>query len=625
MGDIYSLPSITVEIAFNPYSLKSLFQTWTDVSVYFQGGSTHGGRQHYLDRIESSTVSFEFDNRDGFFFRHSPPLRARLPIRLSANGQILFWGIIDQVTPHYTDALNSTISVDATDRQKFLSLFRTFNQTLYQNYVNGTSATHYYPIDNNSLAGVFKDTIGGTDITYSGQVSFAQQGVCLYDVSPSADFVENANGATATIFLNQTRTAIDFWINGTEIEGQTLLEALVGGLTIGTLYVNNSGQIQYDLYAGTTNSIVGPYVADGKWHHVGLITQTSNHVVLVVDGVPITGSFNGDSADISYLGVAISSGVYYSGQIDQITVSNATSVSTTTTEMVNRWKVGSLLRNDQLSGDRIADILVVAGLGSIINGVSVPLDYYLNDLAYVAGASGNGCSYVQGLTGSITTNTALDLITTVSDTEIGAFFQNGDGTWAFHTRAYPYVVNNNVVALLADNDATYNNIDVNSLSITYDDVDVWSRVIVTRSGGIEQIYESSSQNLYFSTTLDKSTIQTTDVDALNMAHWLGYLYQSPLTRVGNVQLRSETRNGLSVSAMLSLNYQSIVQFQFQPVHAPVINTQLMVESINHTLNIDGTWHTDVVLDPYPLRNSLENKPVMQLDGSVILDGNSVLL
>ena len=68
MTQIASLPLLRVDVAFNPTDLTSLTQTWTEVTPYVRDFATHGGRQHYLDRIEASTLSMTLDNRTGFFF-----------------------------------------------------------------------------------------------------------------------------------------------------------------------------------------------------------------------------------------------------------------------------------------------------------------------------------------------------------------------------------------------------------------------------------------------------------------------------------------------------------------------------------------------------------------------------
>ena len=56
MTALASLPTLSVQIAFNPTNLQTLTQTWTDVTQWVRDFSTNSGRQHFLDRIESSTI-----------------------------------------------------------------------------------------------------------------------------------------------------------------------------------------------------------------------------------------------------------------------------------------------------------------------------------------------------------------------------------------------------------------------------------------------------------------------------------------------------------------------------------------------------------------------------------------
>ena len=67
MTQLASLPTLSVQIAFNPTNLQTTTQTWTDVTAYVRDFSTNSGRQHFLDRIEASTLRMTVDNRNGFF------------------------------------------------------------------------------------------------------------------------------------------------------------------------------------------------------------------------------------------------------------------------------------------------------------------------------------------------------------------------------------------------------------------------------------------------------------------------------------------------------------------------------------------------------------------------------
>ena len=101
--------------------------------------------------------------------------------------------------------------------------------------------------------------------------------------------------------------------------------------------------------------------------------------------------------------------------------------------------------------------------------------------------------------------------------------------------------------------------------------------------------------------------------ALSTANFLGNLFKSPLPRIGNVELRSETSNGANMTALLNTEFGDVVTFRRNspnsstsgtyPSTQGYINTNMVVESISHDFQADpGFWHTSFILDPYPIRS-----------------------
>ena len=94
MTQLASLPTLSVQIAFNPTNLQTTTQTWTDVTAYVRDFSTNSGRQHFLDRIEASTLRMTVDNRNGFFLNgttngSNAVIRTRLPIKVVAGTPLI--------------------------------------------------------------------------------------------------------------------------------------------------------------------------------------------------------------------------------------------------------------------------------------------------------------------------------------------------------------------------------------------------------------------------------------------------------------------------------------------------------------------------------------------------------
>ena len=167
MPTIDSLPELIVAIAFSPSDVTSTTQSWTDVTAYVKDFQTTLGRQHYLDRIESSRLTITFDNRNGFLYNgplngSGQSVRVRLPIkieaRLSGGFYSVFFGAIDSLDPRLADVLNLDVTITATDKLKFLSLYNVNDSDLYR--VAGLDAAparvyEWWPLGSDTVGGTF--------------------------------------------------------------------------------------------------------------------------------------------------------------------------------------------------------------------------------------------------------------------------------------------------------------------------------------------------------------------------------------------------------------------------------------------------------------------------------------
>jgi hypothetical protein len=453
--------------------------------------------------------------------------------------------------------------------------------------------------------------------------------------------------------------AIDFWVLGQGLAGTTLFTVNAGGgATVLNVSVSASGYLQVQ-NAGT-NAVLSTSanpINDGYWHHVGLVNNTSNVLSLYCDGVVgsgITGltGFNTNSGGLD-AGLVIggkngallgSAGVVLSAPclIDELVVSS-NNYSTLTTEILNRFIAGSLLSrgfpvtsNNVKSGDRIAEILCIAGYGSISGGQVVlnSNTYFINNgSAWVNGVSTNGFIPVEPYywDSPVTNSSALDLILQICETDIGSFFQKPDGTFNFYNQNFygtwnwplnatsgtwtpSYTTPTGDHIWTDDNSSTYAYYGP-TLQVLRDDVDTWTTVKVTPQSGTQQIYENvANQPRWGYSTLTKSgTLHTTLNLALSTANFLGNLFKSPLPRIGNVELRSETNNGGNMTALLNTKFGDVVTFKRTSPNASTsgtypsskgqISTNMVVESIGHDFQAEpGFWHTSFILDPYPIRS-----------------------
>ena len=634
-------------------------------------------------------------------------------------------------------------------------------------------------------AGQSNDSILGNTTKIIGSTVNTNAGALLYSPDTCIDLSDGGNGANVAYLSlptgvgnSATIGAIDFWILGQSLIGQSVLTWLdTSGSSYNTVTVSTNGELVNNNTTYSTITHTNINVADGQWHHIGLYAASGN-IYLYCDGTftlissvggQITSQGNG-----LFIGNSFSAGTVYSnpayplsGFISQLTV-GAPYVQTTQNNILNRFKAGSLLSTVEASGDRIAEVLVLAGFGSITNGALVPTNFTVNDVAWgqtsaitsisgtgttataaissnpwtvgqsvvisgnnysgtitnitwsskvatvtmsaahafvvgtnvtIAGSSvaayngtwaiqsvgsttftfsspyasspgtgtggtatgpsyynglatvltatssqftfastgtatisggtaaiqSNGAFFVQNLQSPVTTSTALDLIGQVTDTDVGAFFQNPNGVFEFDDQAYLYTASHNATPGGADvwSDTNASGAttfyEASTFQVLRDDADVWTTVSITAQNGTIQTYENTAaEPLYGYSTLTKSSaISVTNEQANQEAIYLGNLYQSPLPRIGNVELSSKMSNGANLFEMFIhyLNDQILIQRTPNGASTPPatnpgsINSTMVIESISHDFQADpGDWQTSFALDPYPKRGQNSSPP-----------------
>lgn len=737
---------LSVQIAFNPTNITSTTQVWTDVTPYVKDFTTNSGKQHYLDRVEASTIQITFDNRSGFFLNGTTNqtgyvLQPRCPIRVvTTYGGIsypIYFGLIDQITENVADQLNYELSVQASDLTKYLSLKYLLNPAFWKTYASVSSASTWlrcsnsqiytvtgatstgssvtYQCVNNFSIGqivtvsglttatgsslnvqgaqitsvtpnsftvsyavtgtasgtgtayntVLTDQISGSTAFYDGVVSFPSNGAVIYDSNGCVDLANGSGSATGYIDITNvlgsgSYTGLDFWtITQTETQSYMAYVNATSGGTNYYLYLTVSDTGNYQVLAATVadpttilyGTDTGVKITDGYWHHVGLAEGSNGYLQAYVDGqfYPLTTlttltSFNANTGSgyVSQMGTQPGSTTpTFAGYVDEIVLSNT---AFTPQDLLNRYKAGSLLQlgfpttaNSVWSGDRIAEILCLAGFGSIVNGqVSLTCNFSIGNSygtlsAWSPNVSTNGAVYVEPYywNSPIYNSTALDLILQICDTDIGMFIQQPDGSFVFYNQNYYGTWNwNGTSGTWTPSSSAWASTfvlsDTNvgtpyygpSLQIIRDDADLWTTVKVAPQSGVTQIYENTGNETRwgFSTLTKSGTVHTSLSSALSTANFLGYLFSSPLPRVQAVELRSETFNGGSLPVMLSAVPAKVVFFTRNSVNysssgtypsqeGSIVNQPMVIEAVMHDFVADpGYWHTTFILDPYPVRS-----------------------
>ena len=756
---IASLPAIKVYIAFNPtasgYTLTTANTVpltnssyWTDCSAYLRDFSIKSGKQHYLDRVEATTLKATMNNRDGFFNGSPNTITARLPIAITATWSgttyPTFYGIIDSVTEKVGDALNSDLDIEASDLLKYLSLKYLHRPSFWKTYASSPAAQSWYRCSNYAVATVTSaqsnsagtaityniinstvnfyvggnvtvtglaglttfnitnlpiasvtssggvvtsftvnvtvtanttsqssglvylntlyDYMGNTNGTFSGQVSYPDNGVIIYDTDGCVDLSGSGNVAAGALSLSRPSSSnnfggIDFWVLGQQTSLNQIAQVYYNGNTSPSysvvLSVGNEG-VLHCFIGGSSSAAASSsnFINDGYWHHVGLAI-ISGTLYLYCDGVFY--STGQTATEITYptngivIGASASNVFSYNGQIDEIVISSV--ASTVPTEIQQRYRAGSMLQlgypvtsNKFYSADRIGEILTLAGFGTITGGtssaqasLSVP-QLVIGNGPNTAGTTAYSYGSGQGAVATepyywdspINGSTALDLIQQITDTDIGSFYQYRTGqfhfnpqtyygTWSFTpastpvgTPTYSWTKGSYASVNTISDDGTGYPYEINGLDILTDDVDLWTTVRITPQAGVDQIYENTANEgrWGYSTLTKSSTVSSSLADAQSTAYFLGYIFRTPLPRVNSVTLTSEVTvggvEGYNLPVMLGANFADVIAFRRTPPNAgtsPYINLQMAVESITHDFSADpGYWHTTLTLDPYPVRN-----------------------
>lgn len=721
---------------------------WTNVAVYVRDFRSRHGRQHFLDRVEAGSLQLTVDNRSGFFLNGTSAgnntgyvIQPRLPIAVTATWSgttyNLFWGLTEAPEERISDQLNTDLLITAIDQLKGLSLQELNRPNFYSTYARSASATNWYRCSlNGANTTIFPDQIGtnnatikgysaGSLITQASAISYPQAGALIYDPDTCCDLANGSNLASGAIQLPQTSyTGLDLWILGAGlVDGVVIALGLVvaaGGTAYNANLVVNGHVAAVAL---TQSNVLGAPTAyyqvtnvnlinDGFWHHVGWFVS-GNALYVYQDGNSnFVVNLNSGSYFISGNSPGVAIGVGGKGNpqlpayIDEIVVSGQGGSGypqVTSTEFTNRYAAGSLLQNGYpkhtvYSGDRIAEILVLAGYGSIANG-TLSLNagiFFINGSAYsLYGVSANGSLQVEPYywDSPLTGSTPLGLIQQITDTDIGAFYQAPDGSFRFLTQtrygsfAWPAITSasssasvmtfncvnsfsaGQTVVVTGMAPAAYNGAwtiasasgsaftvsstlnpgastvggNAGVLSLTYtppagdhiwaddgssayayvgpsaqilrDDADLWTVVRVTPQAGVDQVFDNTgAQGRWgFSTLRKNGTVHPSLAAALTTAAYLGYLGHSPLPRVGNVELQSETSHGGNMTAIIGTALFDPVTFKRLAPNAsssgsyPDVQGKISADMIAEAIMLEfaadpGYLHASFILDPYPLRS-----------------------
>jgi len=333
-----------------------LLWNWYETGSYVRDISTRMGRQHELDRTESSSAQFILESRDGRWLPWSTSafsytsvttgatdslvsstiLKVGVPVKITAtwNGTTypVFFGFVDQWEPSALDEVEVDTTVICTDLLKKLSVTRLSNSSLYwQTALNPIKNTSITPDvlrlnDQPSLA------TGKVSLRNSGVGGFITSGVAGSGLTLSATSnvtINFSRYSTATSLpLQPSNGTFQLWANGRQLTVAYTTATSSGtawtftGCRLtqpGQTYVTNLGD--YIIGGVATGSVGIGMTAANAPAAAALVTSSFNqNGPLLYDptsqGIDLT---NGGGVTHPALGITISNGSAYYNSVAAIT------------------------------------------------------------------------------------------------------------------------------------------------------------------------------------------------------------------------------------------------------------------------------------------------------------------
>ena len=492
------------------------------------------------------------------------------------------------------------------------------------------------------------DQIGSTNGIYAGIVSWPNQGALVYDTDSCVDLGAGGYGTSSGYLLwpISTTSGVEGWVLGLNIANQTIISMTNGSANI-KLRIGLDGTLVLVADSGSPVSYYGSNIpiTDGYWHHVGLFC-ISGTLYIYCDGNFTSTAYSMSGTTFTpdtffgdfVVGYGIGGGNMLGAYVDEVIFS---SYGVTQGEVQYRYVAGHLCQSVKYSGDRIAELLFIAGFGSISIsplGITTPTNFFTIGQSYgstsdynsVAGTAGAAQVEPYYWDSPITGSMILDLINQVTSTDYGVFIQLQNGTFSFYTQGWfgnwvytenpatqtpsayswtPYSSSWASAPTLSD-DGTGIAYVTSAIDIISDGSDQYTIVDVDPQAGQRQVIELSSANtaLYGSTTLQvSSNLPTSLSQARSLGWYLGYIFRpSLLRRVDSVTTGTEQNNGGNNATLASLFIWSVVFFKRTPPNASTsgtdkgqINYAMAVESLKIDFNsAEGYVHWTFGLSPY---------------------------
>lgn len=233
----------------------------------------------------------------------------------------------------------------------------------------------------------------------------------------------------------------------------------------------------------------------------------------------------------------------------------------------------------QATGARMGTVLVDVGFGT----AAVNLDGGQSTLA---------------ASGTLTSTKALEHLLSVAESENGLFFADAGGTPVFQGRHHRILNESASSGTIGD---TSGALRYNDARTSYDDSQIWNQVRVTpASGTAETAVDPSSTARYFTRTLDRSYLISSQNEAFAASQYLLSRFSEPSLRIPQVTIVG-ARDTTTWPTVLGREFSDRVTFVRHHPSGGTIMKDEYVEGIQHSVQKAGEWLVSFDLSPADLQ------------------------
>lgn len=212
--------------------------------------------------------------------------------------------------------------------------------------------------------------------------------------------------------------------------------------------------------------------------------------------------------------------------------------------------------------------------------------------------------------------TVLEAIQTATNSELGAFYMEGDGTARFVSR-HNTIVKAAATPLVFDDDGT--DISYSAITLAIDDTLLANDVTVQNEGGIAQnVTNATSIDEFFTRALSRTgLLLQSDTEALNQAQSILSARKTPQLRIDSIGLDLADGNAARTSAALTADFFTPITVNKTQPNGSKVTRTLTVQGIQHDIRPDS-WRTTFSTAEQIIRGFVLNSPQDGILGSDVL-------